>query len=44
MNKYKYLIGNEVGWSDASPVMTTYTGTEPSMMVAGTTQIDTDVT
>ena len=44
MHKYKYLVGNEVGWSDASPIMTTYAGTEPNMMVAATTQIDTDVT
>ena len=42
MYKFRYLVRNEVGWSDPSPVMTTYAGVEPSQIIGATTQINPD--
>jgi hypothetical protein len=30
MYKFRYLVKNEVGWSDPSPILTTYAGVEPA--------------
>jgi len=43
MHKYRYLVKNEVGWSDPSPTMQTYAGTEPSLMSAPTIDINTNL-
>ena len=40
MYKFRYLAKNDVGYSDPSPVMTTYAGTEPSQPAIPTTLID----
>ena len=38
--KFRYLVKTEVGWSEASPIMTTYAGVEPAQITGATTQID----
>ena len=39
MYKFRYLAKNDVGYSDPSPVMTTYAGMEPSQIATPTTEI-----
>ena len=40
MHKFRYLVKNDVGWSGASPIMTTYAAVEPAQIIGATTQID----
>lgn len=41
---FRYLVRNEVGWSDPSATTLTYVGTEPAQMVAPSTTISGDST
>lgn len=39
MQKFRYLVKNDAGWSGESPIMTTYAGTEPSIMSSASSTI-----